>query len=67
MKFNKIVLFTVMSGWILSGCYDGVADNLKANSTMEHATDSVSSVATAAGLLITAQELLIDKREHKYQ
>lgn len=65
--FNKIILFSVISGWVLTGCYDGVVDNLKSNSTMEHATDSVSSISTAAGLLITAQELLIDKREHKYQ
>lgn len=67
IHFNKVILFSVISILILTGCYDGVNDNLKANSTMEHATDSVSSISTAAGLLITAQELLIDKREHKYQ
>ena len=52
---------------MMASCYDGVEDNLAGGNTMEQAVDSVSNISTAAGLLITAQEQLIDKREHKYQ
>lgn len=61
------LIFILMSSLSVMSCYDGVEYNSGANSTQEHAIDSVSSVSTAAGMLITAQQQLIDSREHKYQ
>ena len=64
---KKNILYICTTAIMMASCYDGVEDNLAGGNTMEQAVDSVSNISTAAGLLITAQEQLIDKREHKYQ
>ena len=62
---KKNILYICTTAIMMASCYDGVEDNLAGGNTMEQAVDSVSNISTAAGLLITAQEQLIDKREHK--
>lgn len=65
---KKGIFISILAASLFAvSCYDGVEYNSGANSKQEHAIDSVSSVETAAGLLVSAQQLLIDTREHKYQ